>query len=180
MLTTDLLTLTSQVTGFVKTGNGRANATVPFGGMNIILLGDFHQFPPVANSCASLHVSPSISFKETTTQVMGRNIYMQFETVVTLTEQMRIMDNVWRQILERSRMGDCTKDDLQEIRKLVLTNNMCNVLDFNQIPWDDVILITPCNIMRWKWNAVALQQYCRKSQNMLYICQVEDVVGKER
>ena len=180
MLTTDLLTLTSQVTGFVKTGNGRANTTVPFGGMNIILLGDFHQFPPVANSRASLHVSPSISFKETTTRVMGCNIYMQFETVVTLTEQMRIMDNVWRQILEHSRMGDCTKDDLQEIRKLVLTNNMCDVPDFNQIPWDDVILVTPCNIMRWKWNAVVLQQYCRKSQNMLYICQVEDVVGKER
>ena len=94
---------------------------------------------------------------------MGRNIYVQFETVVTLTEQMRITDNVWRQILECSRVGDCTKDDLQEIRKLVLTNNTCDIPDFNQIPWDDVILVTPCNLMRWKWNAAALQQYCRKS-----------------
>ena len=67
MLTTDLLTLTSQVTGFVKTGNGRADATVLFGGMNVILLGDFHQFPLVANSHASLYASPSISSKETTT-----------------------------------------------------------------------------------------------------------------
>ena len=111
---------------------------------------------------------------------MGRNIYVQFETVVTLTEQMRITDNVWRQILECSRVGDCTKDDLQEIRKLVLTNNTCDIPDFNQIPWDDVILVTPCNLMRWKWNAAALQQYCRKSRNVLYICQAEDVVGKER
>ena len=179
MLMTDLLMLTSQVTGFVKTGNGRADATVPFGGMNVILLGDFHQFP-VANSRASLYASPSVSSKETTTRVLGRNIYVQFETVVTLTEQMRITDNVWRQILDHSRMGDCTKDNLQEIRKLVLTNNTCDVPDFNQIPWDDVILITPPNIMRRKWNAAALQQYCRKSQNVLYICQAEDVVGKER
>ena len=180
MLMTDLLMLTSQVTGFVKTGNGRADATVPFGGMNVILLGDFHQFPPVANSHASLYASPSISSKETTMRVVGRNIYVQFKTVVTLMEQMRITDNVWRQILDCSRMGDCTKDNLQEIRKLVLTNNMCDVPDFNQIPWDDVILITPHNIMRWKWNTAALQQHCRKSQNVLYICQAEDVVRKER
>ena len=48
-------------------------------------------------------------------RVWGCNIYAQFEMVITLTEQMSITDNVWRQILEHSRMGDCTKDNLPEI-----------------------------------------------------------------
>lgn len=142
----------SQVTGFMKTGNGRANATILFRGMNVLFLSDFHQFPPVANSHASLYASPSVSSKETTTWVVGCNIYAQFKTVVTLTEQMRVTDNIWRQILEHSRMGDCTKKDL----------------------------VTPHNIMRQKWNAATLQWYCKKSWNVLYICQVEDAVEKER
>ena len=54
-------------------------------------------------------------------------------------------------------MGDCTKKDLQEIRKLVLTNTACDVLGFNKIPWDDIVLVTPHNIMRQKWNAATLQ-----------------------
>ena len=170
----------SQVTGFMKTGNGRANATILFRGMNVLLLSDFHQFPPVANSHASLYASPSVSSKETTTWVIGCNIYAQFKTVVTLTEQMRVTDNIWRQILEHSRMGDCTKKDLQEIRKLMLTNTTCDVLGFNKIPWGDIVLVTPHNIMRQKWNAATLQWYCKKSWNVLYICQVEDAVEKER
>ena len=31
MLTTKLLTLTSQVSGFIKTGNGAVDSTIPFG-----------------------------------------------------------------------------------------------------------------------------------------------------
>lgn len=100
MLTTDLITLTSQITGFVKTGVGTADSTVPFGGMNVLLLGDFHQFPPVANPSGALYSTLGCSQKETTTRVVGWNIYHQFQTMVALKQQMWIMDQVWSDILE--------------------------------------------------------------------------------
>ena len=115
MLTTDLITLTSQIIGFVKTGVGTADSTVPFGSMNVLLLGDFHQFPLVANPSSALYSAPGRSQKETTTRVVSQNIYHQFQTMVTLKQQMWIMDQVWSDILEQSRTGDCTKKDINEI-----------------------------------------------------------------
>ena len=49
MLTMDMLTLVSQVMGYVKMRSRSANSTVPFSGLNVLLMGDSHQFPPVAN-----------------------------------------------------------------------------------------------------------------------------------
>ena len=100
MLTTNLITLTSQITGFMKTGVGMADSTVPFGGMNVLLLGDFHQFPPVANPSGALYSTLGCSKKETTTRVVGWNIYHQFQTMVTLKQQMWITDQVCSDILE--------------------------------------------------------------------------------
>jgi len=45
MCTVDLLTLLSQVMGKVRAGYSTADSTRPFGGLNIMLMGDFHQFP---------------------------------------------------------------------------------------------------------------------------------------
>ena len=84
MFMTDFITLTSQVTGSVKTGIGTVDLTVPFGGMNFLLLGDLHQFPPVANPSGALYSTPGHSKKETSTRVVSCNIYHQFQTVVTL------------------------------------------------------------------------------------------------
>ena len=109
MLITDFITLTSQVTGFVKSSIGTADLTVPFGGMNVLLLGDFHQFPPVANPSGALYSAPGHSKKESSTRVVSHNIYHQFQTVVTLEQQMQITDHTWSNILQQSRTGDCTK-----------------------------------------------------------------------
>ena len=49
MMTTHLLVHLSQATGVVQTGLTGVEASIPFGGLNVILLGDFHQFPPVAS-----------------------------------------------------------------------------------------------------------------------------------
>ncbi|KIM91887.1 hypothetical protein PILCRDRAFT_83281 [Piloderma croceum F 1598] len=55
MMTTSIMTLKSQVARKVHNGNGAMDSTVPFGGLNLILLGDFHQFEPIANMCSSLY-----------------------------------------------------------------------------------------------------------------------------
>lgn len=54
-----------------------------FGGINIILFGDLHQFPPIVKSGALYHISANEdSFR--------RHIFEQFKIVVTLTQQMRV------------------------------------------------------------------------------------------
>jgi hypothetical protein len=96
MCTLNMVTLLSQVAGNVWAGNRVANSTVPFGGLNMVLIGDFHQFPPVGWSTSALYSLP----QQRNTSVVGKAIYEQFETVVCLTEQNHITDHQWLQILQ--------------------------------------------------------------------------------
>jgi hypothetical protein len=74
MMTTSIMTLISQVAGKVRNGIGTMDSTVPFGGLNLILVGDFHQFEPVANMRSSLYSQPRTDRKEKLTSVIGRNL----------------------------------------------------------------------------------------------------------
>ena len=176
MCTLDLLTLLSQVAGKSRIDNGTADSTVPFGGLNILLMGDFHQFPPVGNSNAALYCSPPAR----NTAVVGKSIYLQFNTVIDLNHQKRITDTVWNGVLQKVRVGNCSREDLDEIRKLILTNPGCRDTDFTQKPWADALLVTPRNSVRSAWNRASLRKHCANSGQVLYICDAEDTVGSER
>lgn len=143
---------------------------MPFGGLSAIILGDFHQFPPIAGQNRALYSQNP----RTTKSQLGRNIYLQFDTVVQLKQQIRITDVVWHDILQRARMGACTNDDLTEIRHLVLTNDTCVIPDFSVPPWNDAILITPRNSVQSKWNVRATEKHSTLSGEILYICPAED------
>ena len=56
---------------------------------------------------------------------------------------MCITDPEWVEILERSRIGECSEDDRKEMKKLVLTNTDCEVPDFTSMPWSEAILVMP-------------------------------------
>lgn len=176
MLTLDLLTLLSQVLGKVRVGTGALDSTVAFGGVNIMLMGDFHQFPPVGNPLAALYCEPSTR----NTSIVGKALYNQFQTLVILREQQRITDRVWNDILHRIRGGECTRDDLVEIRKLVLTEPDCEVPEFDHNPWDTAVLVTPRNSVRSRWNRASLKKHLSRAADVLYICDAEDTVGDER
>jgi PIF1-like helicase len=175
MLTKDLLAHLSQVAGSVKTGDGGIDATVPLGGLNTILTGDFHQFPPVGQPDVALYRSdhPHQS------SIVGENIYNQFETVIELVQQNRIQDARWQEILDNARIGCCTEADIAEINKLILTREECEVPDFSTSPWKDVQLVTPRNSMRTQWNTAKLREHCRRSGEVLYVVDAEDAAGKE-
>jgi hypothetical protein len=152
MCTPDLLTLLSQVAGKVKVDDGKADATVPFGGLNVLIMGDFHQFPPVGGP----HIALYRKLVERNTAVVGKAIYLQFDTVVKLHRQWHIDDEGWMQILQRSQDGECTTADLREIRKLIVTNPECEPTDFTKHPWNSAVLVTPRNCVRNAWNRAAL------------------------
>jgi len=86
MCTLDSLTLLSQVAGKVHAGEGAAMSTASFGGLNVMLMGDFHQFPPVGNTNAALYSNSPVR----NTVIVGKAIYLQFETVINLTSNGRL------------------------------------------------------------------------------------------
>ena len=88
MLTAPLLAYLAQVTTVVRTGIFSVKPSIPFANINVILLRDFHQFPPVANSLNALYnPKPSDEIPK-----RGRGLYEQFDVVIRLSEQMRITD----------------------------------------------------------------------------------------
>ena len=159
MCTVDLITLLSQVAGKVRAGDGSANSTTPFRGLNVMLMGDFHQFPPVGNSKAALYSNPP----SRKTAIIGKATYMQFQTVINLMQQWRIRNSRWMEILQNAQQGECTQEDIEEIRKLVITRPGCDVPDFTKEPWNDAVLVTPQNAVHAAWNQAALRKHCTET-----------------
>ncbi len=174
MFTKMLMFYLSGIIGTSRGSEGKGGASDPFGGMHVILCGDFHQFPPVASQNGALYHNDE---KDTARAKIGQDIYRQFDTVVILKKQMRVSDQIWTDILKRLRVGECTKNDLEEIEKLVLTNPHCEVPDFTKPPWDECILITPRHAVRERWNLAAVKQHCNRTSNILYIAPAEDTLG---
>jgi hypothetical protein len=176
MCTLDILTLLSQVARKARVDNGNMDATVPFGGLNIILMSDFHQFPLVGATNAMLYCPPVARNTATVRKV----IYSQFDTVINLTKQERIQDEQWKQILHKLREGKCTNEDIWEIRKLIVNDPECEVPNFKLEPWDTAILVTPQNCVWMAWNRLSLHKHCKKTGNILYISYAEDTIGNDR
>ena len=165
MMTTPQLAHLSQITSVVRSGETAIDVTSPFGQLSVVLLGDLHQLPPVASTMKTLYNSyPPDHFC-----YLGRTIYEQFDIVVKLNEQMRIQDKVWQDILDRARTGDCTTQDISELKKLVLSNPECDVPNFENSPWNEAILVTSRNGVQTLWNNEALSRHCHKTGNVHYV-----------
>jgi len=172
MMTLDFLWLISQVVTTFQAGDGLSPSiiTLPFAGLTMILIGDFHQFPPISSvHCALFSQNPLLLQCQ-----LGKNIYEQFTTFVMLQQQMCVMDTTWNNILQHGRVGGCTASDLKDIWQLVLVMDECVRPDFSVLPWDDAILITLCNSVQVQWNIKATVMHSMLSGSMLYICSSED------
>ena len=49
-----------------------------FGGLNVILVGDFHQFPPVVTSQSAPLYWPANASRDSEDDILGRKIFEQF------------------------------------------------------------------------------------------------------
>lgn len=143
-----------------------------FGGLNVILVGDFHQFPPVvARRSAPLYCLANPRY-DSEDDVIGQKLFEQFTTVVQLSKQIRIRDE-WQDILQHVRYGNCRRQHIDTIRTLIITNPKCPHTDYNVSPWK---LITPCHAVWCQWNLAAIRKYCADSGQQLFISPSEDMI----
>jgi hypothetical protein len=78
---------------------GKNNITVAFGGVNVIIAGDFHQFLPVIGGASNGALYTPTGPNATSEMLVGRLIYEQFWTVVLLKKQFRVEDGEWSGVL---------------------------------------------------------------------------------
>ncbi|OCH94196.1 hypothetical protein OBBRIDRAFT_810692 [Obba rivulosa] len=131
--------------------------TTAFGGINIILCKDLHQFAPVGTFAHEALYKPIRVDEDTLTSQVGCKLYEQFDQVVILKEQMR-----------RLRHGEVEKGDIQMLKGLVLGSKEAAV-DFDDEPWNEACLVTPRHAIHEQWNAAAVRKWCQKSEEQLFI-----------
>ena len=148
-----------------------------FGGLNVILVGDFHQFPPVVARRSAPLYWPVNSRQDTEDEILGRKIFEQFLTVVKLNKQIRVQDSQWHDVLQHICYGNCRQEHINMIRKLIITNPDCPHTDFNTSPWKDAKLVTPRHSVRNQWNSASIKKHCKRTGRRLYICPSEDTIG---
>jgi hypothetical protein len=144
-----------------------------FRGINVILCGDLHQFPPVALSIKEALFHEIEPFDSVESQ-LGRTIYKEFNTIVILKEQYRINDPVWKDFLQHLRNGNVQEHHIKMLKQQVIGNPGSLNVDFNTTPWNDASLVTPRHAIRTQWNAIASHKHCQKTNKRLYVCDAED------
>jgi hypothetical protein len=145
-----------------------------FGGINVVILGDFHQFPPVARSIQDALYYPSNVETDSLQSQIGRSIYEEFQTVVTLKEQKRVSDPIWLRFLRHLRAGQVCDEDLKMLRSLIIGNTNNMTADFSTHPWKHAALVTPRHAVRKRWNDEALRKVCRENGRRIYVCTADD------
>jgi len=178
MLNKTMLFCISEIINHCLAENGEGNLHDAFRGLDIILTGDYHQFPPVAGK--ALYQDDSL--KDGARDRIGRELFKLFDTVIMLTQQVRVCDQGWTDILNRLRIGDCTDHDLDEINKLIIGNPRGEEVNFRSAPWNEAILVTPRHAVREEWNDAALKRHCKMTRNRRYVVNSEDfdkVSGEE-
>ena len=94
--------------------------------------------------------------------------------VIQLKEQIRVKDEVWHNVLQHVRYGDCQQHHIDIIKDLIITNPLTPPIDFNTLPWKDARLVTPRHAVWIQWNSA---EHCEETRHHLYICPAEDNVS---
>ncbi len=165
-----------------KQGGDGHRPDTTWGGINIIMCGDLHQFPPVAQGPKEFLFHPSrLGDAGDADASIGRRLYEEFSVVVILKEQMRVTDGVWRDMLVHLRTGDVHRRHIKMLRQLVLKPGRgSTTTDFGAQPWNAASLVTPRHAVRHLWNENSARKLCVESAKPLFIYVADDTIRRGR
>jgi hypothetical protein len=168
---------------------------LPFGGMNMILAGDFAQLPPTGGNALYVHMNhdngpPSTPFAQQ--KAIGKLLWHQFTTVVILKQNMRQNksggpDAALRSALENMRYGACTDDDITFLKSRV--SRRLTATDLSLPKYKNVSIITCWNSFKDQYNSLASARFAADTQQKLihfysvdYLGSIEEktTAGKKR
>src|SRR5258708_25870861 len=146
-----------------------------FGGLNVIISGDFHQFPPVCSrKSAPLYWWPSTD--DTNEESVGSELYLKFNKVVILKDQVRVTDKGWLDLLQHLRHGTCSTEHISMLHTLLLGSSKCPDTNFTCRPWSNAVLVTPWHSVRNQWNIAASKESSIAMKTQLYVSYAEDTI----
>ena len=177
MISKSFLAILSRHIGIGKGTRDTPICSQSFGGINVVFCGDFHQFPPVACAVSEALYQPSNMVTDSLDSQLGRAIYEEFSTVVILREQLRVTDNVWRDLLTHLRYGRIQERHLTVLRKQLIKHPNSSPTDFSSEPWNTASLVTPRHAVRTQWNEAAIRKHCYDTKQRLFICPAEDRIN---
>ncbi|KAM5532632.1 hypothetical protein V8D89_013676, partial [Ganoderma adspersum] len=173
MLAKTFLTELSRNIATGMEGSG-LDSNAPFGGINVVLCGDLHQFPPVACSGREALYEPADPSRDTLEQAVGRRLYETFDKVVILDEQMRVTDPEWSTFLKSLRVGDVTSEQVEMLRGLVISDGSRD--EMSQKAWTNASLVTPRHAVRKDWNDDALRRFCAEKHRRIFVVVADDSI----
>ncbi|PPQ73348.1 hypothetical protein CVT24_012186 [Panaeolus cyanescens] len=152
-----------------------------FGGLNVILAGDFAQLPPVGGKpLYTRKVSTLRSARSGLPQesdALGKHYWLQFTCVVILKKNMRQQGNsekerAFQRALENLRFKACTNDDFNLLSSRVPEFNP--TLSLNNEPWKNVSIITARNCDKDLFNDVHAERFANEIGQQLHMFYSED------
>jgi len=155
MLAKDFFVLLSRNASIGKRDSDNSS----FGGINVVILGDFRQFPPVARSIQDALYYPSNVETDSLQSQIGRSIYEEFQTVVTQGAKASVRP-IWLGFLHRLRAGQVCDEDLKMLRSLIIENTNNMTADFSTHPWKHAALVTPRHAVHKRRSDEALRKVC--------------------
>ena len=95
--------------------------TSPFGNINVLLLGDFYQFPPVLNRpLYEDRLVVNATSNSECDEALGRLLWHLFDRVIILKNFRQDKDTRWLQILRNFLAGRIAQEDIDLIRSRVI------------------------------------------------------------
>ncbi|CAF4199822.1 unnamed protein product [Adineta steineri] len=139
----------------ILTPGKRAPPEIPFGGINVILFGDYIQYMPVldkplysnldSESSTRLGTEADVQYR------VGRSLVLQIYTVAQLTKQMRTEDQKYLTLLNHLRMGDTTDADFDYLCTRIIGPGQA-VQSLKERPWCDAPILVFRNQVRTEIN----------------------------